>query len=109
MDYGETYAPVNKLTTFRLLMSIAAQNNWNINHLDVVIAFLNPDIDDDALLMKLPEGWPHIEGLDNYPEGEDSEVRVIRLRKALYSLKQAPHLWYRHIDAFLLSLDFVQS
>jgi hypothetical protein len=93
MDYGETYAPVGKLTTFRLLMIIAARNNWNIDHLDVVTAFLNPDVDDDALIMKLPEGWPHIVGLDDYPEGEDSEVRVVRLRKPLYCLKQAPHLW----------------
>jgi hypothetical protein len=108
MDYGETYAPVGKLTTFRLLVGIAARNNWNIDHLDVVTAFLNPDVDDDSLLMQLPEGWP--EGLmDECPEGEDSEVRVVRLRKALYGLKQAPHLWYRHINAFLLSLDFFQS
>jgi len=60
--------------------------------------------------MELPEGWPLIEGLmDNCPEGEDSEVRVIRLQNALYGLKQAPHLCYQHIDPFLLSLDSVQS
>jgi len=76
----------------------------------VVTAFLNPDFDDDALLMNLPEGWPHIEGLmDDYPVGEDSEVRVVRLRKALYGLKQAPHLLYRYNNAFLLLLDFFQS
>jgi len=41
----------------------------------MVTAFLNPDIDNDALFMELPEGWPHIESLmDDYPEGEDSEV-----------------------------------
>ena len=76
----------------------------------MVTAFLNLDVDDDALLLELPEGWPHFEGLmDDYPEGEDSDVRVVRLRKALYGLKQAPQLWYRHINGFLLSLDFVQS
>jgi len=86
------------------------RNKWNIDQLGVVPAFLNPDIDDDALLIKLPEGWPHIKGhMDDYPEVEDSAVRVVQLRKALYGLKQAPHLWYRHINAFLLSLDFVQS
>jgi hypothetical protein len=108
MDYGETYAPVGKLTTCRLLISIAARNNWNISHLDVVTAFLNPDVEDDSLLMQLPEAWP--EGLmDECHEGEDSEVRVVGLRKVLYGLKQAPHLWYRHINAFLLSLDFFKS
>jgi hypothetical protein len=83
-----------------LLISLAARYNWRIDHLDVVTAFLNPDLDDDTLFMELPEGWPE-DGLE--------EVTVVRLRKALYGLKQAPHLWYRHINAFLLSLGFVQS
>jgi hypothetical protein len=56
MDYGETYAPVGKLTTFRLLISLAARYHWRIDHLDVVTAFLNPDVDDDTLFMELPEG-----------------------------------------------------
>jgi len=47
--------------------------------------------------------------VDDCPEGEDSEVRVIRLPKALYGLTQAPHLFYQHINPFLLSLDSVQS
>jgi len=69
------------------------QNNWNINHLAVVTAFLNPDIDDYTLLMKLLEGWPHIEPLMvDDPEWEHSDVRVVRLQKALYGFKQAPHL-----------------
>jgi hypothetical protein len=55
MDYGETYAPVGKLTSFRLLISLAARNIWKINHLDVVTASLNPDVDDDTLLMELRE------------------------------------------------------
>jgi len=110
MDYGETYAPVGKLTTFRLVISIAAQINWNIDHRDVVTAMLNPDVDDVALLMELPEGWPHIVGLmEDCPEGAALRVRVFQLRKALYGLKQARHLWYRHINAVLLSLDVVQS
>jgi hypothetical protein len=41
-DYGETYAPVGKLTTFRILISLAAREGWIIDHLDVVTAFLNP-------------------------------------------------------------------
>ena len=49
----ETYAPVGKLTTFRLQISLAARNNWRIDHLDTVTAFLNPDVDDDTLFMEL--------------------------------------------------------
>jgi len=44
--------------------------------------------------MELLECWPDIEILmDDYPEGEDSEVRVVRLQHVLYSHKQVPHLW----------------
>jgi hypothetical protein len=75
----------------------------------VVTAFLNPDIHNDALLMEIREGWPLIVGLiGDCLQGEDSRVTVVRLRKALYALTQTPHLWYRHINAVLLSLDFVQ-
>jgi hypothetical protein len=87
MDYGETYVPVRKLTTFRLLISLAVRNNWKIDHLDLVMACLNPDVDDDTLFMELPEGWP-----EHKPNGGPDEVKVVRLRKALYCLKQAPHL-----------------
>ena len=108
MDYGETYAPVGKLTMFQLLTSIAARNKCNIDHLVVVTAFLNPDINDDTLLMQLAERWPE-SLMDNCPEEEHSGVRVVRLQTALDGLKQAPHLWYWHIIANLLSLDFFQS
>jgi len=104
MDYGEMYAPVGKQTTLRSIMSLAARNNWKIDHLDVVTAFLNPDVDDDIQFMELPEGWP-----EHGPNGGPDEVTVIRLWTALHGLKLAPHLWYWHINTFLLSLGFIQS
>jgi len=80
-DFGETYAPVGKLTTFRYLISLIGRYGWNMDHLDVVTAFLNPEIDDDDIYMTLPEGWP---------EGLNAPKIVVRLRKALHGLKQAP-------------------
>jgi hypothetical protein len=71
-----------------------------MDHLDVVTAFLNPEIDDDDIYMTLPEGWP---------EGLNAPKIIVRLRKALYGLKQAPRLWHDDINAFLLSLGFTQS
>jgi hypothetical protein len=76
MDYSETYAPVGKLSTFRLLISLAAHYNCRIDHLDVVTAFLNPDVDDDTLFMELAEAWLN-----------EMRISVVRLRKALYGLK----------------------
>jgi len=71
-----------------------------MDYLDVVTAFLNPEIDDDDIYMTLPQGWP-----DNL----NTPKIIVRLRKALYSLKQASRLWYDDINAFQLSLGFTQS
>jgi len=99
-DFGETYAPVGKLTTFRYLISLIGTYWWNMDYLDVVTAFLNPAIDDDDIYMTLPEGWP---------VGFNAPKIIVRLRKALYGLKQAPRLWHDDINAFLLSLWFTKS
>jgi len=53
-DFRETYASVGKLTTFQYLISLVGQHGWNIDHLDVVTAFLNPEVDDDDIYMTLP-------------------------------------------------------
>jgi len=71
-----------------------------MDHLDVVTAFLNPEINDDDIYMTLLEGRP---------EGLNAPKIIVRLRKALYGLKQAPQLWHDDINAFLLSLGFTQS
>jgi hypothetical protein len=57
-----------------------------MDHLDVLTAFLNPEIDDDDIYMTLPEGWP---------EGLNAPKIIVKLRKALYGLKQAPQLCVR--------------
>jgi len=99
-DLVETYAPVGKLTTFRYVISLIGRYGWNMDHLDVVTAFLNPEFDDDDIYMTLPEGWP---------EGPNALKIIVRLRKALYGLKQAPRLWHDDINPFLLFLGFTQS
>jgi len=71
-----------------------------MDRLDIITAFLNPDIDNDDIYMTLTEGWP---------EGLNAPKIIIRLRKALYGPKQAPRLWHDNINASLLSLGFTQS
>lgn len=83
IDYGETYAPVSRLTSFQLLINLAACYGWAVDHLDVVTAFLNPRIDREHVYMHLPPG---LEWLDP----RFSQVEVVVLLKALYGLKQAP-------------------
>ena len=77
-DFGETYAPVSKLTTFRMLMSIAALHGWAIDHMDVTTGFLNLKIDCDKVYMSLPPGMDWID-----PKLFNRGVHIVRLRKAL--------------------------
>jgi hypothetical protein len=100
-DFGEIYAPFGKATTFRYLISLIGKygTEWNMDHIDIVTAFLNPKIDDDDIYMTRPESWP---------EGSNAPKIVVRLRKALDGLQQAPRLRHDDINAFLLSLGFTQ-
>lgn len=102
IDFEETYAPVSKLSTFRFLLALAARNGWAIDHLDVVTAFLNPAIDCESIFMTLPLGM-------SWVDPRFSASQSVRLRKALYGLRQAPRLWYEEIHRFLLSIGFTQS
>ena len=87
------------------LASLAAGLGLSIDHIDVVTAFLNPEVNDPDLYMAILEGWDSSSGGRNC--SEFSTGSIVRLRKALYGLKQAPRLWYKDIDEFLRSLKFV--
>ena len=91
VDYNETYAPVVKLTSIRVLLAVVAQMDLELHQMDVVTAFLNGDIEED-IYMAQPEGCRD-------PSKPDY---VCKLRKALYGLKQAPRRWNAKIDDFLL-------
>ena len=102
IDYDETYAPVSKMTTVQLLLALSVQYGWNMDHMDVVTAFLNPKIDRDNIHMATPPG---IEWLEPYtPDGS-----MLLLRKVLYGLNQTPRLWFEDINSYLLSIGFQQS
>ncbi|GJU62276.1 retrovirus-related pol polyprotein from transposon TNT 1-94 [Tanacetum coccineum] len=79
VDFGDTFAPVARHDTIKLLIAIAAQRNWKIHHLDVKSAFLNGELEEE-IYVKQPEGF----------EVVGQEEKVYRLYKALYGLKQAP-------------------
>ena len=98
VDYFDTFAPVARQDTTRMLLAIAAQKQWKIHQLDVKSAFLNGFLEEE-IYVDQPEGFV-VEGQEN---------KVYRLKKALYGLKQAPRAWYNRIDEYLLNLGFVKS
>lgn len=95
---GETtYAPVAKLGTYRTLLAISASRRWKNVQLDVKTAFLNPEIEDDEIFIRLPPGVPAGYG------------PILRIKKALYGLRTSPIRWFQMLEAFLLSLGFIKS
>ena len=96
LDYDETHAPVTWLETIRLLLGIAAKKDWEIRQIDVKSAYLYGDLDEE-IYMSPPPGY-------NVPEGH-----VLRLRKALYSLKQAGRQWYKTLKEKLKTFGLTLS
>lgn len=98
VDYLETFAPVSRHETIRLLLAVAAQRKWELFQLDVKSAFLNGKLEEE-IYAEQPPGF----------EEEGKEDYVLRLHKALYGLKQAPRAWYSRIDEFFLREKFKRS
>lgn len=91
IDYSETFSPVVRYSTIRILLALAAQNDLEMEHLDVKTAFLNGDLE-EIVFMEQPEGFIK----------ERSENKVYRLNKAIYGLKQAAKSWYEKINGVLV-------
>ncbi|KAG8479813.1 hypothetical protein CXB51_029308 [Gossypium anomalum] len=96
--FMETFAPVARLDTIKLLFSLAAQKQWRIHQLDVKSAFLNGFLKEEIFIEQL-EGF-------KVPSEED---KVYKLKKALYGLKQAPKAWYDRVCQYLSKLGFEKS
>ncbi|RVW54511.1 Retrovirus-related Pol polyprotein from transposon TNT 1-94 [Vitis vinifera] len=97
IDYQETFAPVAKLNTVRVLLSLAANLDWSLHQLDVKNAFLNGDLEKEVY-MDIPAG---LETTSNFN-------KVCRLRKSLYGLKQSPRAWFERFTKVVKGYGFVQ-
>lgn len=97
IDYEETFAPVAKLNTIRMLIALATKKHWMMHQLDVKSAFLNGELKEEVYLEQ-SEGFVQ----------KGKEHLVCRLKKALYGLKQAPMSWYEKIDSFFYKLATIE-
>jgi hypothetical protein len=91
LDFEETFAPVARLESIRILQAYVAHHSFRLFQMDVKSAFLNGPIKEEVYVEQ-PPGFED----ERYPD------HVCKLSKALYGLKQAPRAWYECLRDFLI-------
>jgi hypothetical protein len=95
LDFEETFAPVARLESIRILLAYATHHSFRLFQMDVKSAFLNGPIKEEVYV----EQPPSFEE-ERYPD------YMCKLSKALYGLKQAPRAWYECLRDFLIANAF---
>ena len=88
IDFRETFAPVAKPTTLRVLLALVAENDWELHGMDVKTAFLNSELEEEIFM--------------EFPERVQETAKpgyAYRLVKAIYGLRQSPRAWYQKLLA----------
>ncbi|KAK0580290.1 hypothetical protein LWI29_000376 [Acer saccharum] len=98
VDFHDTFSPVVKPVTVRLILTIAVTNGWPLRQLDVNNAFLQGTLTDDVYMIQPPDF------IDS-----TKPQHVCKLKKAIYGLRQAPRAWYTELRNFLLAVGFLNS
>ncbi|GJY85161.1 retrovirus-related pol polyprotein from transposon TNT 1-94 [Tanacetum coccineum] len=95
IDFEESFAPVARIEAIRIFIAYVAHKNMIIYQMDVRTTFLNGELKEEVYVSQL-EGFVD----------QDNPSHVYKLKKALYSLKQAPRAWYDMLSSFLISQQF---
>ena len=95
VDYDETYSPVVRFSSIRVLLGWAACNKMKIHQMDVTAAFLNGDLKEE-IYMQQPNGYVQ----------PGKEHLVCWLKKSLYGLKQAPRCWNVEFVNYMKKIGF---
>jgi hypothetical protein len=95
LDFDETFSPVARLESIRMLLAYATHHGFKLYQMDVKNTFLNGPIKEEVYVEQTPsfesEGYPN---------------HIYKLHKTLYELKQAPRVWYECLMDFLIENYF---
>jgi hypothetical protein len=97
LDYTETFSPVVRMSTVRILLTLVAAKGWILQQLDINTTFLHGELKEEVY-MTLPQGL----------DVQDTS-NICQLRKSLYGLKQVSREWNHRLSSFLISFGYVQS
>jgi hypothetical protein len=96
LDYTETFSPVVRYDSLRVMLAIATHQNLEMIQFDVRTAFLHGILKEE-IFMKIPEGL-NVSG--------DKKRLVCKLNKSLYGLKQSSRCWNQTFSMFLKRYGF---
>jgi hypothetical protein len=97
VDFEESYSPVIAKEILRLMLTIGAVLDYEIDAMDVITAFLNGVIDCEVYVKHPP-------GFDTSKNPRD----VLRVLRSVYGLKQSPRLWYQTLVTYLQQQGYTQ-
>lgn len=112
VNFNETFAPVAKFASLRLLFAMAGDRGWDIHQMDAKTAFLCSDVDQPDIFVEIPEGLEELGFLklmkqkNGFSNKKVKGRLALRLKKALYGLRQSPRLWYKKLTDALKSMGF---
>ena len=98
IDYSETFAPVAKLNSIRIPLSLAVNFNWPLYQLDIKNAFLNGELVEEVYIELPPRFFD-----------DQGNKKVCKLNKSLYGLKQSPRAWFGRFSQVLRRYRYSQG
>nr|GFA53173.1 retrotransposon protein, putative, Ty1-copia subclass [Tanacetum cinerariifolium] len=98
VDYEETFYPVADIRAIRILIAIAAYNDYEIWQIDVKTVFLNGHLSEEVY-MEQPDGFVN----PKYPN------HVCKLKRSIYRLKQPSRRWNKRFDDEIKKVGFTQN
>ena len=99
IDYTETFTPIAKINTVRVLLSLAANLDWPLQQFDVKNVFLHGELSEEVY-MDLPP---------RCMVSEKQCQKVCKLKKSLYELKQSPRAWFGRFTKLIRVFGYHQS